>query len=266
LTAVLSRLTRARTGIRRLAEVFAIDPPTHGAAELPDGTGALRFCGVTVNGADRPLLDGIELAVPGGVAVAVVGRSGAGKSLLAALACRLREPDAGSVLLDGVPLAQLRHDVLRAAIGCAFERPVLVGDTLADAIGHGRGRERAEAAARATDAHGFISRLPDGYATALSQAPLSGGEAQRLGLARAWFAERLLILDDATSSLDVVTEMRVYRALDDDHGRRTRLIVTHRASTAARADLVVWLDAGRLRAVGPHEVLWEDPAYQEVFG
>jgi ATP-binding cassette, subfamily B, bacterial len=170
------------------------------------------------------------------------------------------------VLLDGVPLPDLTHDALRAAVGCAFERPVLVGATLGDAIGLGRGPERVASAARATQAHHFISRLPDGYATPLPQAPMSGGEAQRLGLARAWSAERLLVLDDATSSLDVVTEMLIHRALENDHGRRTRLMVTHRAATAARADTVIWLDDGRLRAMGPHCALWDDPAYREVFG
>lgn len=219
-----------------------------------------------VHGEGGPLLADVNLAIPGGATVAVVGRSGAGKSVLAGLACRLHEPDRGEVLLDGVPLHRLRRDVLRTAVGCAFERPALVGHTLGDAIGQGRGHAVTDASARATQAHDFISRLPDGYGTALAQAPLSGGEAQRLGLARAWHAERLLILDDATSSLDVVTEMRVHRALEDDPRRRTVLIVTHRVSTAARADTVIWLDAGRVRAVGPHRTLWDDPAYREVFG
>ena len=266
LTGVLSRVARARAGVRRLGEVLAIAPRTYGDADLPPGVGALRFRGVTVRDGERALLDGVDLAVPGGTSVAVVGRSGAGKSVLAALSCRLHEPDDGTVLLDGVPLPRLRHDVLRAAIGCAFERPVLVGATVGDAIGLGRGMQRVEAAARATQAHDFVSRLPEGYATPLPRAPMSGGEAQRLGLSRAWPAQRLLVLDDATSSLDVVTEMRVHRALDEGRDRRTRLIVTHRASIAARADTVVWLDAGRVRAVGPHRSLWDDPAYREVFG
>jgi ATP-binding cassette subfamily B protein len=87
-----------------------------------------------------------------------------------------------------------------------------------------------------------------------------------VGLARAWPAQRLLVLDDATSSLDMVTEMQISRTLTGDHRGRTRLIVTHRAATAARADLVVWLDAGRVRGVGPHHRLWHDPAYRSVFG
>jgi ATP-binding cassette subfamily B protein len=94
---------------------------------------------------------------------------------------------------------------------------------------------------------------------------MSGGEAQRLGLARSWHAGRLLVLDDATSSVDMVTEMQISRTLTDDHAGRTRLIVTHRVATAAHADLVVWLEAGRVQAVGPHEELWYDPAYRAVF-
>jgi ATP-binding cassette subfamily B protein len=142
---------------------------------------------------------------------------------------------------------------------------MLVGGTVGDAIGLGLDRTHVEAASRAADAHDFVSRLPLGYDTPLVDAPLSGGEAQRLGLARAWHASRLLVLDDATSSLDTVTELRISRTLTADGSGRTRLIVTHRAGTAARADLVAWLDAGRLRAVGPHDRLWRDPAYREVF-
>jgi ATP-binding cassette subfamily B protein len=271
LTGVFGQLARARAGIRRVAEVLTTDPGGHGGLSLPAGSGRLEFRGVTVRVEDAILLDSIDLALPGGAAVAVVGRSGAGKSVLAALAARLRDPDEGRVLLDGAPLDELAHGALRAAVGCAFERPVLVGETVADAIGMGVARYPVRAAARATHAHEFVSRLPEGYDTPLADAPMSGGEAQRLGLARAWNAERLLVLDDATSSLDMVTEMQISRTLTGDGGiaggrGRTRLIVTHRVSTAARADLVVWLEDGRVRAVGPHQRLWDQPEYQEVFG
>jgi ATP-binding cassette subfamily B protein len=278
LTGVLGELARARAGVSRAAEVLTVDLVGYGRRSLPaDGPGRLVFRGVTVRDGETTLLDSIDLSVPGGTAVAVVGRSGAGKSTLAAVAARLREPDAGQVLLDGVPLGELSHQALRAAVGCAFERPVLVGGTVADAIGLGRNGTPVEAAARATHAHEFVSRLPDGYRTPLAEAPMSGGEAQRVGLARAWHAERLLVLDDATSSVDMVTEMQISRTLTEDHGRRsdpgsartrrrTRLIVTHRAATAARADLVVWVADGRVRGLGPHRDLWSDPAYREVFG
>jgi ATP-binding cassette subfamily B protein len=288
LTGLFGELARARAGIRRVADVLGEEPVRYGGTVPPDGPGHLEFRGVTVRAArsasgahadtarsangmrvdtgEATVLDGVDLAVPGGAAVAIVGPSGAGKSILAALAARLRDPDEGQVLLDGVPLTELSRDALRAAVGCAFERPVLVGRTVADAIGPQLGRSQVRAAARATHAHEFVSRLPRGYDTPLTDAPMSGGEAQRLGLARAWRAERLLVLDDATSSLDMVTEMQISHTLTDDHGGRTRLIVTHRPTTAAHADLVVWLEAGRVRRVGPHEVLWDDPDYRRVFG
>lgn len=265
LTSVFARLARARAGVVRAGEVLDVAPFAHGHGALPPGPGRLELRGVTVRAGDATLLSGVDLEVPGGAAVAVVGRSGAGKSVLAALAARLRDPDEGEVLLDGVPLRSLSRGELRAAVGCAFERPVLVGATVAEAIRPGGRGVDVEASARAVHAHEFVSRLPHGYHTPLASAPMSGGERQRLGLARAWPAARLLVLDDATSSLDMVTEMRISRTLTEGAGR-TRLVVTHRRSTAARADLVVWLDGGRVRAVGPHAVLWTDPEYREVFG
>jgi ATP-binding cassette subfamily B protein len=265
LTGVLGRLARARAGSQRAQEILEIPPLAYGERALPDGPGRLEFRHATVRTATGTLLDGVDLVVPGGATVAVVGRSGSGKSVLATLAARLRDPDEGEVLLDAVPLPELSHDTVRRAIGCAFERPTLVGATVGDAIGLGLDAARVEQAARATCAHDFVSRLPDGYRTPLSTAAMSGGEAQRLGLARAWPAERVLVLDDAMSSLDMVTEMQIHHTLVGDANERTRLIVTHRVSTAGRADLVVWLADGQVRAVGPHERLWLDPAYRAVF-
>lgn len=267
LTGGLGQLARARAGVGRTAEVLAVPAVAHGPRPLPAGRGRLEFHGVTARAGDgRALLAGVDLVVAAGAAVAVVGRSGAGKSVLVELAGRLRDPDDGQVLLDGVPLAALDRNTLRAAIGCAFERPVLVGATVGDAISVGRPPDAVRAAAAATHADGFIRRLPLQYDTPLADAPFSGGELQRLGLARAWHADRVLLLDDATSSLDTVTEMHISDTLTRDHAGRTRLIVTHRAATAARADTVVWLDAGRVRAVGRHDELCALPGYREVFG
>lgn len=256
LTSVFGRLARARAGATRVGSVLEVPAFPYGDEVLPWGPGRLAFCGVSVDS----LLTDVSFTVPGGSSVAVVGRSGAGKSVLAAVAARLRDPTAGAVLLDGVPLSTVSHNELRAAVGVAFERPRLVGATVGAAIG-----SRPEEAARAAYAHEFVSRLPSGYDTPLADAPMSGGELQRLGLARAWPAQRLLVLDDATSSVDMVTELRISRAMIEAGGR-TRLVVTHRRSTAARADLVVWLEEGRVRAVGTHEELWADGAYREVFG
>ena len=267
LTGVIGEIARARAGIQRAAEVLAIETVAHGTLALPAGPGRLTFDGVTVIKDDAVLLENVHLELPGGATVAVVGPSGAGKSVLASLAARLRDPSVGQVLLDGVPLPAVNRHALRTAIGCAFERPTLVGTTIGDAISHDAvGPVRTLAAARATHAHDFVSRLPDGYFTPLPKAPMSGGERQRLGLARAWPANRLLVLDDATSSLDTATEMQISKTLTEDRHQRTRLIITHRTATAARADLVVWLDQGRVQAVGPHAELWQDASYREVFG
>ncbi|MEU9510008.1 ABC transporter ATP-binding protein [Micromonospora sp. NPDC048170] len=277
--ATLNRLVRSRAAAGRIAEPLAHPVRPDGTEPLPPGRGELRLRGVGVRTEDgRPVLDGIDLVVPAGATVAVVGRSGAGKSTLAAVAGRLHDPDVGEVLLDGVPLRRLSPPALRRAVGHAFDRPVLVGETVHDAIGLGlpAGSARPPAgtapatpavltAARAAQVADVVARLPEGFRTRLADAPFSGGEAQRLGLARAFPAERLLVLDDATSSLDTATEHRIARAVAAGARGRTRLVVTHRATTAAAADLVAWLDGGRLRAVAPHRRLWADPAYRAVF-
>ncbi|MFF3753106.1 ABC transporter ATP-binding protein [Streptomyces sp. NPDC002018] len=266
----LGSLVRSRSAARRTAELLDLPVLAQGAGSLPpDGPGTLRLRGVRVVRDGRPLLSGVDLEIPGGVSAAVVGRSGAGKSLLAAVAGRLTEPDEGSVLLDGVPLEAVERDQLRREIGYAFERPVLWGDTIGEALASGAGRvspDRVRAAARAASADAFVRLLPRGYDTPPDEAPLSGGELQRLGLARAFaHAGRLLILDDATSSLDTVTERQVERALAQEVRSGTRLVIAHRLSSAVRADLVIWLEEGRVRAVGPHTELWRLPAYREVF-
>jgi ATP-binding cassette subfamily B protein len=267
LTGVLGEIARAKAGVHRAAEVLSIESIAHGTLPIPAGPGQLTFDGVSVVAGGNVLLDNVNLALPGGVTVAVVGPSGAGKSVLAAIAARLRDPSTGQVSLDGVPLQAVSRRALRSAVGCAFERPQLVGRTIGEAIAPDAiSPIRTLAAARATHAHDFVSRLPDGYFTSLRRAPMSGGERQRLGLARAWSASRLLVLDDATSSLDTATERQISRTLTEDRHHRTRLIVTHRPATAARADLVVWLDRGQVRAVAPHADLWHNTSYREVFG
>jgi len=268
----LSRLARGRGGGRRAAELFACQPPDHGSGRLSAGPGQLEFGGVTVRLDGEEVLRGLDLTIPGGAAVALVGRSGAGKSVLAGLAGRLLDPDQGAVRLDGADLRSLARGELRRSVVYAFGQPHLFGRTPADAIGFGPprpSRGAVLAAARDACAESFLSRLPAGADTPLNGTQLSGGEVQRLGLARA-FAHaadaRLVILDDATSSLDTVTEMQVSLVLTGQLGARTRLIVAHRVATAAAADLVAWLEDGRLRAVRPHHELWGDAGYRAVFG
>ncbi|GHC69219.1 ABC transporter ATP-binding protein [Streptomyces cinnamoneus] len=266
----LNALVHGRTAAGRLAEVHALAPVRHGTLRLPPGgDGTLRLRGVSAVRGGRRVLREVDLTVPGGTTLAVVGRSGTGKSVLAAVAGRLADPDAGEVTLDGVALRDLTREELRAAVGYAFARPALLGGTMGGTVAFGSftpDRDAVVAAARAACADDFVRKLPEGYGTACAAAPLSGGETQRLGLARAFaHAGRLLVLDDATSSLDSVTEAKVAGALLHDVAARTRLVVAHRPSTAARADRVAWLDDGRVRAVGTHEELWRLPGYRAVF-
>ncbi|WP_093910004.1 ABC transporter ATP-binding protein [Streptomyces sp. cf386] len=266
----LAGLARARMATERLDEVLTEPATRYGKQDLPPGPGRLELRGVTARRGTRAVLDGVDLMVPGGTTLAVVGRSGAGKSLLAAVAGRLAEPDEGEVLLDGMPVRELTHEALRRAVGYAFERPALLGGTVEEEIGltlASPSPTRIREAARTAHADDFVRRLPQGYATPIADTPHSGGESQRLGLARA-FAHpgRLLILDDALSSLDTVTEARITAALvHTDDQITTRLLIAHRATTASRADAVAWLDAGRVRAVGRHGELWEIPEYRAVF-
>lgn len=266
----VGQLARARAGAARVAEVLATEPPRYGDAVLPAGHGALELRGVTVVLDGRRALDRVDLVVPAATSMALVGHSGAGKSLLAAVAARLVDPDEGSVVLDGVVLSELDRDQLRREVTYGFERPVLIGRTVAEAIAFGpEGASMADVveAAASAQADGFIRRLPSGYQTALADAPMSGGELQRVGLARVLaHAGRLVVLDDVAASLDTVTEHNIAEVLAGTLAGHTRLVVAHRAVTAARADVVAWLEAGRLRGLGPHGELWRHAEYRAVFG
>ncbi|WP_199443386.1 ABC transporter ATP-binding protein [Umezawaea beigongshangensis] len=259
---LLTALARARAGAARIAEVLDTPPPRRGAQHPPPGPGRVELRGV---GVLPDVLRDVDLVVPAGAFVVVVGASGSGKSALTSVLGGLLEPDTGRVLLDGRPLQETSAG---AVFGHAFDRPALLGRTVADAVACGTSadRSRVRAACRAAQVHDVVVRLPEGYDTPLALTPLSGGEAQRLGLARAIVRDpRVLVLDDATASLDAVTESGVSRAIDEALPGRTRVVTTHRVTTAERADLVVWLERGRVRRSGPHEVLWEDPEYRAVF-
>ncbi|WP_067803508.1 ABC transporter ATP-binding protein [Actinomadura formosensis] len=265
-------LLNCQVGAGRINEILtavpAVRPPAH-PVRLPDGPGRLRLRGVTVRLGGRAVLDGLDLDVPPGTTVAVVGTSGTGKSVLMSVIGRLLDPDEGSVELDGVPVTAVPLADLRRAVAYAFERPALLGATVHDTIAYARpdaSRAEVRRAARDAAADAFILALPDGYDTPLDRAPLSGGELQRLGLARAALTgARVVLLDDATSSLDTATEMRVTQALQRVLAGRTSLVVARRPATAARAGLVAWLDTGRVRALAPHAELWPDPGYRAVF-
>ncbi|MGW2256387.1 ABC transporter ATP-binding protein [Streptomyces sp. NPDC001780] len=267
---IFAELGRVRGSAERLAEVFAAPLPRAGRGALPPGNGALALRDITVRAGGRTVLDRVCLDVPAGRTLAVVGASGAGKTTLALVAGAALAPDEGRVRLDGTDLADTDRADVRTAIAYAFERPHLLGDTVAGVIGYGDRPVDAAAvrsAARASRADGFISRLPLRYETPVGDLRLSGGELQRLGLARAVSrGARVVIFDDAMSSVDTATENEIGRALDESLHGTTRVVVAHRITTAAGADLVAWLERGRVRAVGPHRQLLADPAYRAVFG
>jgi ATP-binding cassette, subfamily B, bacterial RamA/AmfB len=269
LTGVIARITAARAAAQRLVEILDQAPVHYGGRRLPAGRGRLELRGVSVQSDGELALERIDLVVPAGALVAVVGASGAGKSLLAALVGRLVDPSEGEILLDGVPLREIDRDELRRAVGYGFARPALLGETIGAAIAFGHDAppdEELKAAASAARADDFIRLLPDGYATPLSQTPMSGGEVQRVGLARTFaHAGRVLVLDDVAASLDTVTEHHISRVLTGALADRTRLIVAHRASTVSRMDAVIWLERGRVRAMAPHRELWQNPDYRALF-
>lgn len=266
-------LVQVRAGSARVLPL--IDPPDRPAptVRLLDGPGEVSIRDVTVRLGDRPVLDGCTLHVPARSTTAVVGTSGAGKSVLVGLLGRLYEPASGEVLVDGRSVSDVPHTDLRRVVGYAFERPALVGGTVGGAVGYGLpgGGIRADdeavvAATRTALVDGVVDKLPTGYHTPVRDVPLSGGERQRLGLARVVAQHpSVLVLDDATSSLDTATEVELQAALARALPGRTRLVVTHRARTAAHADQVAWLVGGRIRAVAPHTRLWQDPDYRALF-
>jgi ATP-binding cassette, subfamily B, bacterial len=262
-------LAVARAGASRLHEILGLPAPEPGRTPLPDGPGRVSLCDVHVTAGGRPVLNGISLDIDAGSTVAIVGRSGAGKTTLAMLIGALTVPDRGRVLLDGVPVGDIDPAALHQAVAYAFDRPALLGTTVADMIGYGLPSKDPgviSTAARLARASEFIARLPQGPYTPLSQAWMSGGQSQRLGLARAWARPaRVFVLDDATSSLDTITEIGVTDSLLHAFAGRTRIIVAQRSALAASADRVVWLDEGTVRGFGSHRDLSADPDYLAVF-
>ena len=247
------------------------DPPA--PRELPAGRGELRFEAVTFGyEADRPVLHELDLALAPGSTVALIGRTGSGKTTLASLIPRYYDPQQGRVVLDGVDVRDLRLADLRGAIATVAEDTFLFSTTVAANIAYGApGATRAEIveAARKAQAHEFIEALPHGYDTLVGERglTLSGGQRQRLSIARALLADpRILILDDATASVDASTEARIRRALETVMEGRTTIIVAHRLSTIALADEIVVLEDGRIAARGTHdELLGVSEVYREIY-
>ncbi len=246
-------------------------PP--GAPPLPRGDGRVQLEGVTMRygtNATAALHD-VDLEIAAGRTVALVGATGSGKTTLAALVARLYDPSSGRVLIDGADLRSVDVASVRAAVAVTGDDPFLFSTTVHANIAYARpeaSRQQVVAAARRAQAHEFIERLPDGYDTRIGERglSLSGGQRQRLAIARAFLADpRILILDDATSSVDATTEREIKRALAEVMAGRTTLIIAHRLSTIALADEIVVLEDGRVCAHGTHdELLLDSPLYREI--
>jgi ABC-type multidrug transport system fused ATPase/permease subunit len=266
---------RAIASGNRLFEILDREPRIEsppGAPALPAGGGQVLMEGVALryDGA-APALNGVDLEVEAGRTVALVGPSGSGKTSLVALIARLYDPSEGRVLVDGADVGSVNVSSLRAEVAFVADDSFLFSATVADNIAYARpgaSREEIEVAARRAQAAEFIDDLPGGYETMVGERglTLSGGQRQRIAIARALLADpRILILDDATSSVDATTETAIKEGLREAMAGRTTFIIAHRLSTVSLADEVVVMDGGTIVDRGTHEELLEGCGfYREI--
>ncbi|MGW9303864.1 ABC transporter ATP-binding protein [Streptomyces cyaneofuscatus] len=274
LAMVLTVGQQARAGVERVLELIDTEPSmTDGTKELPaDAPAGIEFDDVRFGyDEERPVLDGFSLTVEPGETLAIVGASGSGKSTVSLLLPRLYDVSHGAVLIGGHDVRELTQASLRAAIGLVPEDSFLFSDTVRSNIAYGfpdATQEQIEQAARAAQAHGFITALPEGYDTTVGEhgLTLSGGQRQRVALARAILTDpRLLLLDDATSAVDARVEHEIHEALKQVMEGRTTLLIAHRRSTLQLADRIAVLDGGRLAAIGTHaELERTSPLYRRL--
>jgi ATP-binding cassette subfamily B protein len=261
----IGELLRARSQIVAPAQPQHLAQPVRGRIELQ----GVRFA--YPSRPDSYAIDGIDLQVAAGETLALVGPSGAGKSTLFDLLLRFFDPQAGRILIDGVPIDQLDPRELRACFALVSQNPALFFGTVEDNIRYGRldaSQTEVEAAARAAHAHEFIERLPQGYQTHLGEAGLglSGGQRQRLAIARALLADApILLLDEATSALDAESEHLIQQALPALMSGRTTLVIAHRLATVKQAERIAVIERGRLAAIGSHvQLLAGSPLYARL--
>jgi ATP-binding cassette subfamily B protein len=278
---IIAQAQRSAAAAERVSEVLETAPviadAVNGAPLPPEGPnggrGEVRFEGVRFAYApELPMvLDGLDLVVPAGQSVAVVGATGSGKSTVARLIPRFYDAVEGRVVVDGLDVRDVRLRDLRKAVGIVFEETFLFSDSIGANIAFADPDAPMDAIVRAASlagAHEFIDALPEGYDTLIGERgySLSGGQRQRIAIARAILADpRVLILDDATSSVDPTKEHEIRDALSEVMRDRTTIVIAHRPATIALADRVVLLAGGRIVADGTHDqLLGSSPAYREV--
>ena len=244
-----------------------------GAVDLPPGPGRVSFEDVTFEYADgRPVLEGIDLELEPGKTVALIGHTGSGKTTLAALVPRFYDVTTGRLTVDGRDVREVKLTSLRREVGVVLQDPFLFSATVRENIAFARpdaADEQIERAARLAQVDDFVRQLPDGYETIIGERgiTLSGGQRQRIAIARALLLEpRILILDDATASVDATTEAKIRAGLREAMQGRTTIIIAHRLSTLALADELVVLDHGKIVARGTHDqLLGTSLVYREIY-
>jgi len=262
----LSLAQRATASGARLFEILDRAPQVAerpGAIALPDGNGEIELHDVTLRyeGTSTPALRSVSLTIPAGRTLAVVGGTGSGKTSLVAVIARLYDVTQGAVLVDGVDVREIVPKTLRTQIAIVNDDPFLFSASVSQNIAYARKdatHQQIRRAAEQAQAAGFIERLPDGYDTRVGERglTLSGGQRQRIAIARALLADpRILILDDATSSVDASTEQAIKRGLQEVMAGRTTIVIAHRLSTIALADEIVVLEGGAVVAHGTHDEL-----------
>ncbi len=267
-------ISRAGVSAERVFEVLDAKNEVEekpGAQKLGAIQGNVEFRNVTFKfaGAEQPALDDVSLMAPSGATVAIMGRTGSGKSSVINLIPRFYDPQKGQILVDGVDVRDVTLESLRANIGIVLQDTVLFSGTIRENIAYGQPDASAVqvvAAARAAQADDFIRSFPDGYETLVGErgVGLSGGQKQRIAIARALLLNpRILILDDSTSAVDAETEYQIQQALDQLMYGRTSFVIAQRVSTVRNADLIVLLDEGRIIATGTHDDLLRD---SELYG
>jgi ABC-type multidrug transport system fused ATPase/permease subunit len=272
---VLGMAQRATASGARIFELLDREPELTSPADprpLPEGRGRVELRDVSFSYADgRPTLRDVDLVVEAGTTVALVGATGSGKTTLVQLLGRLYDVTHGAVLIDGADVRELDLGALRRSIAVVDDDPFLFSATVAENIAYGRPdatREEIERAAERAQAAAFIAELPKGYETRVGERglTLSGGQRQRMAIARALLADpRILVLDDATSSVDASTEQAIKAALREVMAGRTTFVIAHRLSTIALADEIVVLEDGRIAARGTHaELLERSELYAEI--